>query len=366
MSDDLPFDLALSEEQRIMRDSIQRFATQQMRELARDADEAGQPPEGFYDASCELGLTLLPIPEDCGGAGQPREPMSNVLAAEDLGYGDMSLAMGALAPLGFINAVLDFGTTEQQQAFLSPMASETFVPASIALMEGRATFEPGQLQTRAVASGDGYVLDGEKRLVPLGCQAQQLLVVAALEDGSPAAFVVPAGAEGLSAEAADYMGLRSLETATVTLQGVKVPALNRLANFDLERLVDLSRLGIAAMAVGCCQAILDYCIPYANERTAFGEPISRRQSVAFMIANMAIELEGMRLLVWRAASRAQQGLPFHREAYLARVLCAEKAMEIGTNGIQVFGGAGFIRDYPLEMWYRNLRAVGLLEGAVMA
>ncbi|MDF1820876.1 MAG: acyl-CoA dehydrogenase family protein [Alcanivoracaceae bacterium] len=365
MSDDLPFDLSLSEEQRIMRDSIQRFAAQQMRELARDADEAGQAPAGFYDASCELGLALLPIPEDAGGAGQPREPMSNVLAAEDLGYGDMGLALGTLAPLGFINAVLDFGTPEQQQAFLAPLASETFVPASIALMEGRATFEPSALQTRAVADGDDYLITGEKRLVPLGCQARQFLVVAACDEGAPAAFVVPAGTPGLSAEASDYMGLRSLETATVTLDAVRVPASHRLAAFDLERLVDLSRLGIAALAVGCCQAVLDYCIPYANERTAFGEPIARRQSVAFMIANMAIELEGMRLLVWRAASRAQQGLPFHREAYLARVMCAEKAMEIGTNGIQVFGGAGFIRDYPLEMWYRNLRAVGLLEGAVM-
>ncbi|MDQ8036033.1 MAG: acyl-CoA dehydrogenase family protein, partial [Pedobacter sp.] len=120
-----------------------------------------------------------------------------------------------------------------------------------------------------------------------------------------------------------------------------------------------------ALAVGVSQAVLDYVVPYVNERVAFGEPISQRQSVAFTVANMAIELEGMRLLTYRAASRAEQGLSFHKEAYLARVLCAEKAMEIGTNGIQMLGGHGFIREHLVELFYRNLRAVGILEGAAV-
>jgi hypothetical protein len=294
----------------------------------------------------------------------PREQMSNVLAAEDLGHGDMSLALGTLAPLGLINALIDFGSDAQQEAFLPRLAAEHFVPAAVARMEGRATFEPSQLATKATLDNDHYVISGEKRLVPFAESAELLLVIADC-DGTPAAFVVEKGAAGMSAEKADYMGLRALDMATVTFDQVRVPALNRLEKFDLERLVDLSRLGIAALAVGCCQALLDFSIPYVNERKAFGEPIAWRQSVAFMVANIAIELEGMRLLVWRAASRAEQGLPFHREAYLARVLCAEKAMEIGTNGVQLFGGAGFIRDYPLEMWYRNLRAVGVLEGSLM-
>lgn len=364
MSGDQPFDLSLTEEQRISRETVRRFAEKQLRELGRPADEAAAVPQGYLDSTMELGLSLLAIPELCGGAGQPREPVSNVLAAEDLGFGDLSLALAALAPLGFVNAVRDFGSEAQQEAFLSPLASEQFVPAAIALMESRATFEPAELSTRAEKTADGYSLSGSKCLVPLGCSAELLLVIAAL-DGEAAAFVVPGDSAGLTREAEAYMGLRAVGMATLTFDNVIVPEENRLAGFDLERLVDLSRLGLAALAVGCCQAVLDYCIPYANERKAFGEPISWRQSVAFMIANMAIELEGMRLLVWRAASRAEQGLPFHREAYLARVMCAEKAMEIGTNGLQVFGGAGFIRDYPLEMWYRNLRAIGLLEGSLM-
>lgn len=362
MSQDRPFDLSLTEEQRITRQSMQRFAEQQLRSVARPADEAGCVPEGFLERTTELGLALLPVPEALGGAGEPRSPMSNVLNAEDLGYGDVSLALATLAPQGFINAILDFGDDAQQQAFLPRLAQEHFVPATVALMEKRATFELSELATQADREGDEYVLRGEKRMVMLGSSAELLLVIATL-DGVPAAFVVERGSAGLTTTSEEYMGLRAVDTATVTLADVRVPASHRLANFDLERLVDLSRLGIAAVAVGCCQAVLDYCIPYVKERKAFGEPIAWRQSVAFTVADMAIELEGMRLLVWQAASRAEQGLPFHREAYLARVACAERAMQIATDGVQLFGGAGFIRDYPLEMWYRNLRAVGVLEGA---
>lgn len=147
MSQDMPFDLSLTEEQRMTRESLQRFAEKQIRPIARAADEAGAAPAGFYDSTVELGLTLLPIPEIHGGAGMPRDPMANVLAVEDLGHGDISLALGALAPLGVINALLDFASEAQQEAFLPRLAAEQFVPAAVALMEGRATFEPSELST---------------------------------------------------------------------------------------------------------------------------------------------------------------------------------------------------------------------------
>lgn len=364
MASELPFDLTLTEEQALTRDSVRRFVERHIQPHARSADEAAQPPEGFFATSAELGLALMPIPEQFGGAGQPRDPMANALTAEDLGQGDIALAIGALSPLSFVNALLDFGSAEQQEKYLPALLEHEFVPAAIALMEGGAPFDPAQLRTSAQRSGDGYVLNGEKRMVPFGDTAALILVIAEL-DGEPAAFVVPGSSAGITAQRQSYMGLRALPMATLGFDGVKLGADSRLQQFDLQRLVDLSRIGLAALAVGCCQAVLDYSIPFVKERKAFGEPIAWRQSVAFMVANIGIELEGMRLLVWKAASRAAQGLPFHREAYLARVLCAEKAMEIGTNGIQIFGGAGFIRDYPLEMWYRNLRAIGVLEGTVM-
>jgi alkylation response protein AidB-like acyl-CoA dehydrogenase len=365
MGQDLAFDLTLTEEQRITRESVRRFAEKRLRESARPADEDGATPAALLEETVELGISLLAIPETAGGAGMPRSPIANVLTAEDLAWGDMSLALAALTPLAFINAVVDFGDADQQERFLSPLAAETFVPATVALMEGKATFEPSQLATKARKSGDGYVIDGEKRLVPLGASAGQILVIAELEGEGPAAFVVEQGAQGLSSEAEQYMGLRAVETATLTLEGVAVDADARLANFDLQRLVDLSRIGACALATGCAQAVLDYVTPWCNDRKAFGEPISHRQSVAFMVADMAIELEAMRLLTWRAASRAEQGLDCHREAYLAYMLCSEKAMKIGTDGVQLMGGHGFTRDYPVELWYRNLRALGILEGVAM-
>lgn len=361
------FDLSLTEEQRITRESIRRFAESEIRPVARRADEEGAPPQGLYDQVAGLGLSLMAIPEALGGAGMGHTPLSNALSAEDLGYGDMSLALGALTPIGFINAVLDFGSEAQQERFLTPLADEKFVAATIALMEPRATFEPSELRSTARKQDGGYVLNGEKSMVALADSALFILVIAQVEGESHAgAFVVATDAEGLSLQREDYMGLRPLSLQRVKMENVVVAERDRLADgdmpFDLQRLVDLSSIGLCATAVGCAQAVLDYVIPYVNERVAFGEPISHRQSVAFMVANIAIELDAMRLMVYRAASRAEQGLDFHEQAYLCRVLCAERAMEIGTNGVQLLGGHGFTREHPVEMWYRNLRAVGLLMG----
>lgn len=359
------FDLTLTEEQRITRESIRRFAESQIKPVFRSADEAAQPPEGFYDRANELGLSLMPIPEALGGAGMQRSPISNVLNAEDLGEGDMSLAIGALTPLSFINAILDFGTEAQQEAYLTPLASEVCEVATIALMEPRATFDASELKTVASAVEGGYEISGIKNLVPLADQARFILVIAALEgENQRAGFVVEAVAAGISVEQESFMGLRPLNMNRVTLNGVKVKESARI-NVNVERLLDLSSIGLAAVTVGCCQAVLDYVVPYVNDRTAFGEPISHRQSVAFMVADIATEVEAMRLMVYRAASRAELGLDFHDNAYWCRIFCAEKAMEIGTNGVQLLGGHGFIREHPVELWYRNLRAAALLQGAVV-
>ncbi|MCG8669122.1 MAG: acyl-CoA dehydrogenase family protein [Pseudomonadales bacterium] len=368
MSDQL-FDLTLTEEQRITREAMARFAEQEISSIARAADEAAAAPEGFFEKTTELGLTILPIPEEYGGAGAPRSPIANMLNAEDLGKGDMSLAIGMLTPLAFVNALLDFGNEDQQERYLTPLASESFQAATIALMEPKATFNPKSLDTKAEKQGSGYVLNGTKSMVALGASSQFILVVADTEDEGPCGFVVEAGCEGLRIEQSSFMGLRALELNQVVLENVLVSASAKLGSpekpFDLQRLLDLSSLGLCALAVGCGQAVLDYVTPYVNERIAFGEPISNRQSVAFMVANIAIELDAMRMMVYRAASKAEQGLGFHREAYQAQIICAQRSMEIGTNGLQLLGGHGFTREYPVEMWYRNLRAVGILQGAVM-
>ncbi len=160
------------------------------------------------------------------------------------------------------------------------------------------------------------------------------------------------------------MGLRAASTGRLVLDKVNVPA-GALLGGEYAECVRLARLGWCALAVGTAQAVLDYVIPYVNDRIAFGEPVSHRQGVAFPVADIGIELEGMRLVTLRAASRAEQGKPYAREVALARKLCADKGMAIGSDGVQLLGGHGYVKEHPVERWYRDLRAVGLMEGAVL-
>jgi len=224
------------------------------------------------------------------------------------------------------------------------------------------------LSTKAVLEGDAYVLNGTKSMVALGSTAELILVIAELE-GEGAAFILSADQAGMSISKEAYMGLRPLELNRLVLENVKVDKSDRLggddSQFNLEKLVDLGRIGLCAMSVGVCRSVLAYVKDYCNDRVAFDEPITNRQSVAFMIGDMATEIEAMKLMVYRAASRAEQGLDFHKEAYLMHLQCAKYAMEIGTNGVQLLGGHGFTREHPVELWYRNLRAVAVLDGCIV-
>ena len=358
------FDLGRSEDQRMNQGTMERFAANEIRAVAREADEAGVTPEGFYDKTAELGLSLLPIPEALGGAGMARSPVSNALNAEDLAWGDLALTLGAITPQAFVNTLLDQGSDAQREKFLPRFCEGSFVAATTALMEPRATFDPMEPLCTATAIDGGYSLNGSKCMVPLGQSAELTLVIAQLDAQGPAAFIVEGTPDGMTCAREELMGLRTLELATLTFDNVQLPAEALLGdgNFDLQRFVNLSRIGLCALAVGCCQGVLDYVKEYVNERIAFGEPISHRQAVAFKVADMAIELEAMRLMTWRAASRAEQGLDFHEQAYLAKVACAEHAMQIGTDGVQLLGGHGFCREHPVEIWYRNLRAIAILDG----
>ena len=363
-AENLLFDLSLSDEQRMNRETMQRFAATEMRSPAKIADEAGVTPAGFYNKTAELGLALLPIPEALGGAGMHRSPISNALIHEDLAQGDMAMALGALSPPAFVNTLLDQGLESQREQYLPRFCCGEFVAATTALLEPRATFEPSELHTTATRDANGYSLSGTKTMVPLGQDAQLVLVIAQLEGEGPAAFIVEGTPQGMTRSVESHMGLRTVQLAKLQFDQVHLPASALLGGgvFDLQRFIDLSRIGLCALAVGSCQGILDYVTTYCNERVAFGEPISNRQSVAFMIADIAIELEAMRLMTWRAASRAEQGLDFHQQAYLAKSFCAEHAMKIGTDGVQLLGGHGFCREHPVEMWYRNLRAIAILDG----
>jgi alkylation response protein AidB-like acyl-CoA dehydrogenase len=204
-----------------------------------------------------------------------------------------------------------------------------------------------------------------KSLVPRAAEAE-LFVVAAALDGTPALFLVESDSAGLTVEAEPAMGVRAAGMGRLLLSDVDVPATGGLGTAeDYRECVALSRLGWCALAVGTGQAVLDYVVPYVNERVAFGEPISHRQSVAFAVADIGIELDGMRLVTYRAAARAAAGQPFAREVALARRLCTDRGMKIGSDGVQLLGGHGFVKEHPVERWYRDLRAIGLMEGGVL-
>ncbi len=357
------FDLNLTEEQQMTADAMQQFATEVLYPLAHQADQEERFPEALWQHIQDLGLNYYALPEDLGGVAAEKNIISNILIAEQLAEGDFSLTAGLLSTFSCINTITQWGSESVQATYLAAFADDSALRASFAVQEATAAFNPYQLKTHAIADGQQYKISGEKTLVLLGEQADVLLVSAML-NGQPEVFIVQRD-QSISAKKTPAMGLKATET--VTLKFDQTPA-QRLGDqdFNYTSFIDLGNLMWCAMAVGTATAVKKYCIQYANERTAFGEPISHRQSVAFMIADMAIEIDAMHMLILNAASLAEAGKPFHREAYLARVLCAEKSMKIGTDGVQILGGHGFTKEHPVERWYRDLRATAILQSGLHA
>jgi alkylation response protein AidB-like acyl-CoA dehydrogenase len=362
------FDLTPSDEQQFLQEAFRDFATKRLRPAAPAADEATAAPAALLAEAEELGLASLGVPHELGGAVEERSSVTAVLAAEALAHGDMGLAVAALAPSGVATALALWGDGDQQGTYLPAFVADDGAPAAaVALMEPQPLFDPLAPATTAAADGGDYVLTGTKALVPRGAEAELLIVGARLEDGRPALFVVEA-ADGVQARPAPAMGLRAAATAELRLEGLRVPASALLADGDpavYAEAVRRARLGWCALAAGTARAVLDHLIPYVNERTAFGEPIANRQAVAFAVADIAIELEGLRLVTLRAAARADAGDDFAREVALARALASEHGARIGSQGVQLLGGHGYVKEHPVERWYRDLRAVGLMEGGVL-
>ena len=361
------FDLTPTEDEQMLVDVVSEFADEVVRPAAATADHACEAPEDLLKASLEIGLPILGVPEKLGGISEERSAVAGALVAEALAKGDMGLAVATLAPGAVATAISLWGTDEQQATYLPEFTGNDVPAAALALMEPGVLYDVLAPATTATRTDDGFVLSGTKSLVPRGSDAE-LFVVGALLDGSPALFLVESGVDGLTVEADPAMGVRAAGLTKVTLDGVTVADGALLGDADGSTYVEcvrLSRLAWCALAVGTGQAVLDYVTTYVNEREAFGEPISHRQSVAFMVANMAIELQAMRLVTWKAAARAAQGKEFAREVALARKLCADKGMQIGLDGVQLLGGHGFVKEHPVERWYRDLRAVAVLEGGVL-
>jgi alkylation response protein AidB-like acyl-CoA dehydrogenase len=352
-----------SEDQKTLIEAVRRYAQRELRPHLREADEAGALPPSTTRSGWELSLLQASLPEEAGGGGE-RSALSGVLAAEELAWGDLAGALALLAPNLVALPVLLAGS-QKQKAELLPLFTGDYRPGSAALMEPRYDFDATALQTRAVRRNGSCVLSGVKCNVPYAAESDWLLVYAALE-GRSQAFLVKQGSPGLHVgERERNMGLRALPLYAVELRECAVPAEQRLGGedgADIAPLLDASRVAWAALALGVGRAACEYALEYAKNRVAFGEAIAQRQAVAFMLAEMATELECARLLVWEAAWLLDQGRSAGREAYLARNFAEDMALMVADRAVQVLGGHGYIRDYPVELWLRNARGFAVLEG----
>jgi len=355
-------DLRLDEEQQLIRETVQNFATEKIRPAAHDADESGVVPDSLVAQAWELGLVQGTVPEQYGGYGQGSSAVTGTVIAEAMAEGDLAVAMHLLSPRLVVDPVLVLGTEEQKKEILPRYCGEKFVAGSAAVCEQNWDFSPDKMQTRARRDGKSWVLDGKKCLVPLAEEAPLIVVYARDEKDGIGAFVVPAGTPGLQiGEREKNLGLRGLATYEVTLADCRVPTDARLGG-DALPLLRRARVAQSAMAVGVAKASLDYAINYAKEREAFGVKIAQKQAIAFMLADMATEIDAMRLLNWEAAWNLDQGKDSVREIALARQYVADGVMQVTDNGIQVLGGHGFIRDHPVEMFARNGRGFAMFEG----
>ncbi|MCP4681204.1 MAG: hypothetical protein GY864_02600 [Desulfobacterales bacterium] len=365
----------LTKEQELIQKTAREFAAGELRDIARDCDEECKVPKKLLNKAAELGLANAAVPEEFDGIGMERSAITNVLVCEELGYGCASLASAIMAPSAFIQPLIDFGTEDQKKEYLPMYAGEKFVAASMALHEPNFTFDPTDLRTTAKKKGNDWVINGVKRLVPFGDSANHFLVVAKTGTNTSLsdidAFIVPRDINGLSIseENEKTMGLKPLPSSQLIFEDVVVPNANRLgedAGINGRRLINSVRIGNSAICVGLCKAVTDFSIPYAKDRISFGEPIAKKQAIAFMLAEMYTETESMRWLVWKAASQLDQNIDATKATTLAQHYVNKNTIEIADNGVQVFGGHGYIRDYPVEMWLRNARTLTVMEGTVAA
>ncbi|MFC1936780.1 acyl-CoA dehydrogenase family protein [Chloroflexota bacterium] len=355
-----------NEEQQMLIDVAKRYAENDLRAAARDAEEECGFPQKVIEKGWELGILQASVPGEYGGFGE-RSAVTSVLAIEELAFGDMAGAIAVMAPSLFVTPILLAGSEEQKQEHIPPVIEAEWKPFTAAFIEYAYDFDPNEMKTTATKKGDSYVLSGEKRYVPFADQAEAMLVYANL-DGQTQAFIVPGGAEGLKVgeEKEMMMGLNALPTFVVTLEDVKVSAANRLGGdegHEIAPVLASAYVGMAAMAVGMSRASLEYASNYAKERYVLGSYIAQKQSIAFMIAEMAAEIEAIRLLVWEAAWHLDEGgEEADLCAYLALMGAIDMAMMVTDRGVQILGGHGYIREHPVELWMRNGRGIAMLTG----
>jgi acyl-CoA dehydrogenase len=360
---------ALSDEQRELRRLSREFAEKEIRPKAAEYDENSTHPADIIAKAHEVGLMNPHIPEEYGGLGLPG--FDGMLVGEELAWGCAGIAVSIVANTLGAAPVMIAGTDEQKRRWLTPLV-EAPILCSFGLSEPNAGSDVSGIQTTAVRQGDGYVVNGSKMFITNAGRADWLVVFASTDKSKGhrglTAFVVPTDLDGVTVEKhLDKMGQRATDTSALAFQDVRVPLDYRLGEegegFKIAmKTLDFTRPGTAAGAVGVAQAAFDHAVEYAKTRVQFGQPIAMNQGVNFLVADMATEIEAARLLVWQAAWLSDQGKRATLQSSYAKRFAADTAMKVTTDAVQIFGGYGYIKEYPVEKLMRDAKLFQIYEG----
>lgn len=361
--------LQFTEEQLMMRDMVRDFAQKEITPFIEKM-EAGEFPRPILNKMGELGLMGITVPEEYGGSGM--DFTSYIIAINELSK--VSAVIGVILSVHTsvgTNPILYFGNEAQKQKYVPKLASGEYLGA-FCLTEPHAGSDAASLKTRAVKKGDRYVINGSKIFITNGGEADVYVVFASTDLEKRAkgitAFIVEKDTPGLIiGKNENKMGLHGSKTVELSFENMEVPEENRLGEegegFKIAMAnLDVGRIGIAAQSLGIAEAALEASIEYAKERKQFGKPIAYNQGIGFKLADMATAVESARLLVYRAASLRSQGLPCSKEASIAKLFASRTAMEVAIDAVQIFGGYGYTKDYPVERYFRDAKVTEIYEG----
>jgi len=360
----------LSEEHEMLRKMVRDFARKEVEPTAAERDEEERFDRKLFDQMAELGLTGIPWSEEYGGIGS--DYLSYVIAVEELSRVCASTGVTLSAHTSLAGWPLNaFGTEEQKQKFLRPMAEGKLMGA-YGLTEPGSGSDAGGMKTTAKLDGDHYILNGSKIFITNGGEAEIYIVFAQTDKEKRhkgiTAFIVEKGTPGFSmGKKEKKLGIRSSPTLEIIFEDCRVPVENRLGDegqgFKIAmKTLDGGRNGIAAQAVGIAQGALDAATAYAKERKQFGKPIGENQGIGFKLADMATKIEAARLLTYQTAWKESQGLPYGKESAMSKLYAGDISMEVTTEAVQVFGGYGYTKDYPVERYMRDAKITQIYEG----
>jgi acyl-CoA dehydrogenase len=360
---------ALTEEQKALRDLARDFAEKEIRPKAAEYDEHSTHPVDIIEKAHDVGLMNPHVPEEYGGAGL--SSFDGMLMGEELSWGCAGIAVSIVANSLGAGPVILAGTDEQKSEWLPPLL-ESPILCSFGLTEPNAGSDVSGIQTTAVREGDEYVINGSKMFITNAGHAAWIVVFASTDKSQGhkglSALVVPTDLEGVTVEKhLDKMGQRATDTSAIAFQDVRVPAKNLLGEegegFKIAmRTLDHTRPGTASGAVGVARAAYEYAVEYSRTRVQFGQPIAMNQGVNFLIADMATEIEAARLLTWQAAWLFDQGKRATLQSSFAKRFASDTAMKVTTDAVQIFGGYGYIKEYPVEKLMRDAKLFQIYEG----